>query len=159
MSTPSFLSSSFCGCFSVADGVRIRACAFSSLSRAALTTLPGISSSHSQSKTSLTHTHTHSLHSGSETYWLMVGRNREMQLRRFKVTMLVHLLGMRINTESMEIMNVNSGLETAVKWAAIREHPVKPAATWILLHVCLWYYGTETRSGQKADGDLYFSGY
>ncbi len=48
---------------------------------------------------------------------------------------------------------------TAVKWAAIREHPVKPAATWILLHVCLWYYGTETRSGQKADGDLYFSGY
>ncbi len=90
---------------SVADvgGVRIRACAFSSLSRAALTTLPGISSSHSQGKTSLTHTHTH--------YWLMVGRSREMHPRRFKATMLVHLLGMRINTESMEIMNVNSCLE------------------------------------------------
>ncbi len=36
---------------------------------------------------------------------------------------------------------------------------VKPAATWILLHVCMWYYGTETRSGQKDDEDLYFSGY
>ncbi len=48
---------------------------------------------------------------------------------------------------------------TAVKWAAICEHPVKPAATCILLHVCLWYYGTETQSDQKADEDLYFSSY